>query len=318
MEDNRRVSIIISTYSKDRYDDLIDLLGRINSQTYDNMETIIIVDNNKALYDIIVGNIVKNKMFERLDIRVVINTKNVGLSYNRNIGINNSTGDIIAFIDDDAIPDYRWIENIVRTFNINYKEIGAISGYMSPLWRENDNSMHWFPKELFWMVGCSYVMTPDHQCEVERGFGSNMAIKKDTFDKVGLFNEELGVKGNKWVGGEDTDMYLRIKNSGMKIMFTPDAIVFHKIHKSKIGIINLIKRAFNGGFSVAMMKSICKYEIKISTENDYFKKLLFEFYPSKIKNLIIRPSKLVSKQLFTVSVVILSEGLGYLWYKFSR
>lgn len=318
MKNEKKVSIVISTYSKDRYEDLVDLLGKVNVQTYGNIETIVVVDNNKELYDIIVGDIVKNAMFDKLNLKVVINTKRVGLSCSRNTGINNATGDIIAFIDDDAVPDNKWIENISKTFDINYDEIGAVSGYMAPLWREKNNSILWFPKELFWMVGCSYIMTPDHQCEVERGFGSNMAIRRDVFDKIGLFNVNLGVKGKKWLGGEDTDMYLRIKNCGMKIMFTPDAIVFHKIHPSKINIVNIIKRAFDGGFSVAMMKSITKYDINVSAEDNYLKKLIFEFYPSKLKDLIMRPSKSVSKQLFAVSAVIVSEGLGFLWYKVQK
>ena len=161
-------------------------------------------------------------------------------------------------------------------------------------------------------------MTPNHQCEVERGFGSNMAIKKDIFEEVGLFNTELGVKGKKWVGGEDTDMYLRIKDSRKRIMFNPDIKVFHKIDISKISMANIIKRAFMGGFSVAMMKSICKYNIKISTENDYLKKLFSEFYPSRLKSLFINPSILPLKQLITVSMVIILEGFGYFWYKMKK
>ncbi len=305
-----KISIIIGTYSKERYDDLVDLLEKIRSQTYDNIETIVVADNNRELYNMLVER--------HRDIKVVLNLEQIGLSCTRNVGVNNATGDIIAFIDDDAVPDNKWAENIARTFDSNYSEIGAVTGSLFPQWRTKNDSVVWFPKELFWMIGCSYTMTPDHRCEVERGFGSNMAIKKDIFDKVGLFNTELGVKGKKWVGGEDTDMYLKIKNSGKKIIFSPNIIVFHKINPSKISFINLIKRAFDGGFSIAMLKTVCKYEIKISTEGDYFKKLFFEFYPSRLKSLIINPSKSVLKQLTAVSVVIVSEGAGYLWYKIGK
>lgn len=306
----RKISIVIGTHSKERYEDLSDLLDKVKSQTYGNIETIVVVDNNRELYNMLI-ELHKN-------IKVVLNSEKIGLSCTRNVGINNSTGDIIAFIDDDAIPDNKWTENIARTFDVNYNEIGAVTGCLFPKWRQIEDSILWFPKELFWMIGCSYTMTPDIQCEVERGFGSNMAIKKDVFDKVGLFNTELGIKGKKWVGGEDTDMYLKIKSIGKKNIFNPHIIVFHKIHPSKINFFNIIKRAFDGGFSIAMLKTICKYEIKVSTEEKYLNKLFFDFYPSRLKNLIIKPSSSVLKQLAAVSMVIVFEGVGYLWYKLRR
>jgi len=112
--------------------------------------------------------------------------------------------------------------------------------------------MSWFPKELHWMISCSYIMTPNQKEEVERGFGTNMAFKRYLLDDVGMFDTNLGIKGKNWVGGEDTDMFLSIKEAGKKVIFNPDARVLHKVYAYRISTKNIMKRAFDGGVSVAI------------------------------------------------------------------
>lgn len=303
-----KISIIISTYSANRYSDLVDLLENIKIQTYDNIETIIIVDKDKVLY-----NKIENFISNNINMKIIFNPENKGLSSSRNIGIVHATGDIITFIDDDAIPDPKWIEVITNTFRSD--DVGAVTGDIIPLWENED--MSWFPKELHWMISCSYIMTPSTKCEIERGFGTNMSFKKSIIDKIGMFNTNLGINGKNWVGGEDTDIFLRVREFGNKVIFDPDAKVFHKICAHRVNIWNIIKRAFDGGFSVAAMSKVRRYDITNSTENGYLKRLFFKFYPDKLKELIITPSWMItSKQITIVTTVILLEGIGYLYGKY--
>lgn len=302
-------SIVISTISTNRYNDLIDLLDGIKVQTYDHVETIMIVDENIELYDKI-----KNLVCENKNIKIIFNPKNMGLSYSRNIGIENATGDVIAFIDDDAIPVPKWIEIIVGAFNNS--DVGAVTGNVFPIW-ENEY-ISWFPKELHWMLSCSYIMTPDKISEIDRGFGTNMAFKKELLEKVGKFNTKLGINGGDWIGGEDTDMFLDIKCIGKKVLFIPDAKVFHKICINRVNLNNIIKRAFNGGISVAVMKRLREkkhrnYEVKNSVEGKYLKKLLFDFYPDALNNSIKNPSSVYLKQMAIVFIVMFSESIGYFY-----
>lgn len=300
---NNKISIIISTYSPNRYNDLINLLESIKLQTYDNIETIVVVDEDIKLYDNI-----KSFIFDRYkNAKTVFNPENRGLSYSRNIGILNATGDIVAFTDDDAIADSKWAETIAETFDKD--DIGAVTGDVIPIWEYED--MSWFPKELYWMISCSYIMTPNCKCEIERGFGTNMSFKKSMIDNVGMFNTDLGIKGNSWVGGEDTDMFLRTKDIGKKVIFDPNIKILHKIYAHRISMWNIIRRAFNGGISLAAMSRVRQYDINGSTENSYLKRLLFEFYPKGFKKLILRPLE-STKQITTVTLVIMAESIGYL------
>ena len=301
---NKLISIIVSTYSTKRINDFQNLLKSIRNQSYQNIEIVISVDENKELYhkiEKLIPEIEKN-------IKIIFNPRNEGLAHSRNIGVKNADGDIIAFVDDDAILFPDWAESIVKTFDGN--NIGAVAGDIIPLWE--NNNMSWFPRELFWMISCSYSMTPDHKCEVERGFGTNMAFRKDIFYKVGMFDSEFGINGEKWTGGEDTIMFLKVKDNGDKVFFNPDAKVFHKIYFYRIKMLNIVKRAFNGGYSVAKMNKLRKYNISDSTEERYLRTLLFEFYPRGFKKLLTKKSVESLKQIFAVTMVIVSESIGYL------
>ena len=137
------------------------------------------------------------------------------------------------------------------------------------------------------------------------------------FQRIGEFNTKLGINGKNWVGGEDTDMFLRVKNNGVKIIFNPNVKVYHKINKERIYTKNLVNRAINGGFSVAIMKKLFKYNPSNSTENTYLKDLLLKFYLRKLKDLIIARSNIALKQLIIVTIVLFCEFIGYSFGLFS-
>jgi glycosyltransferase involved in cell wall biosynthesis len=299
------LSVVISAYSLDRYDDLTSVLNGLKKQTYKYFETIVVIDENKELInkinEYIEANGIKNTT-------LIFNPKNRGLSYSRNVGIKNTSGSIVAFIDDDATPADDWVKNIIDTFLEN-ESIGAVTGDVVPLW-ENE-SMAWFPKELYWMISCSYVMTPTMKTEVERGFGTNMAFRRAIFDKIGCFDTYLGINGKKWIGGEDTAMFLKIKSANFKVIFNPKIRVQHKIYLSRLNPRNIAKRSFNGGYSVALMKKGIKYKLQGSTENEYLKYIFFTSSQKYLINFIKSPSKIVFYQMISICVVLFFESSGY-------
>lgn len=305
------LSIVVSAYSLERLHDLIDVIDGINNQTYSPIEAIIVIDKNKELFDKVDIYIKINNL---KNMYLIFNPENKGLSYSRNIGIENSHGSIVAFIDDDATPSVDWAKHIVETFNED-SLIGAVTGDVIPKWEFD--GMSWFPKELYWMLSCSYVMTPTKKQEFERGFGTNMAFKRSVFNTLGTFDINLGINGKKWVGGEDSDMFLRVKKSGMKIIFDPKVQVQHKIYSYRIKIKNLAKRAFNGGYSVVLMKKLVKYSLYNSTEHKYVEHLIFNFFPKVLRGIFTKFSLISIKQMFAVILVLSFESIGFIYGYFS-
>lgn len=300
------LSIIISTYDINRYYDIVDVLTSLSKQDFNKFETIIIVDEDQKYYkklrEVAMNN---NPQYTK----VIFNPINRGLSYSRNLGIKYVNGDIVAYLDDDVIVSPHWAKEIIGTFK-RYKNVGAVAGHILPLWM--DETMEWFPEELYWIISCSYTLTPKRELEVDRGFGANMAFRKSVLTKLGGFREDLGLNGReKWLGGEDTDIFLRVKEMGYKVIFNPRALVYHKIHPQRIKLKSLMKRAFGGGKSVAIMKKQYKYIPQ--KEHTYLKIILRTFYVPKILDLVRSPSIKYVKQLEAVTVVVLFEGLGYLF-----
>jgi len=301
------LSVIISAYSLDRYRDLTEVLDGLKKQKFGSFEKIVVIDENKELFNNINEYIKINKID---NIKTIFNPDNRGLSYSRNLGIENSTGSIIAFVDDDAIPFENWTKSIIKTFEED-KLIGAVTGDIIPLWEHE--SLSWFPRELHWMISCSYVMTPKIKQDFDRGFGTNMAFKREVFNKAGNFDTKFGINGKRWVGGDDTEMFLRVKKLGMKTVFNPETCVQHKVYKHRVKTRNIIKRAFNGGYSVFLMKRKLDYQLSDSKEQGYLRYLLLRFYPFKFKELISKPSLTILKQIFAVSIVVFFESAGYMY-----
>ena len=301
-----KVSVVISTYSPKKPETLFKLLESLYGQSYGDLEVLVAVDVNKALSEQIAG-VMREKYGDR-PMRTIFNEENKGLSCSRNAGVLNATGEVIAFIDDDAIPDKDWISRIVETFN-KYPEAAAVVGDTLPGWERGD--LAWFPKELYWIISCSYTMTPTSEQEVERGFGVNMAFKKDALIDAGMFSPDFGISGKRWLGGDEIVMFMNIRRRGKKIIFNPRVIVHHDVYANRTAYRNVVKRAYNQGITVGLYKSLPYYNIRNSTENTYLKSLLFEFYPHAVARFFRTLSLTEIKKMAFVTSVIMAQGTGY-------
>ena len=99
-----KASVVISTYTEKRYEDLMTCFNSIEEQTVNPLEVFLVLDPIPELiqfYEKRVPSFVK-----------ILTSDSRGLSNARNVGIDNSAGDIVVFIDDDAYADPQWLENI--------------------------------------------------------------------------------------------------------------------------------------------------------------------------------------------------------------
>ena len=139
------VSIITCVYHSNRYNDLLEAIGSLKAQIYNNLELIVVVDGNKKLYDKIIKNGIE------ID-KLVLNEKNIGLSKSRNKGLIEASGEIIVFFDDDTIADENWIKELVRM----YEEYDAIAagGKIIPKWLSKKPKF--LPEEYYWLIGATH------------------------------------------------------------------------------------------------------------------------------------------------------------------
>jgi glycosyltransferase involved in cell wall biosynthesis len=172
-----------------------------------------------------------------------------GLAAARNKGIEMSNGDIIAFIDDDAIADSQWIYEIQKTFSTS-KMAGVVGGPVSPIFEGNS-----IDEKFYWVIGCTGTTPPP-----SRPIGCNMAFRREIFNKIGSFNEDLGRVRKKLAVGEETDLFLRISTliPEFLIIFNEKAKVFHKTPDHRLTIRYFLKRSYEEGYSKSRISKIYK------------------------------------------------------------
>jgi GT2 family glycosyltransferase len=302
------VSVVVCTHSLDNLQNLKQAVDSLSTQTYQNMEIIIIIDGNDRLH---------NKVSEiyggQGNIRFVALKENIGLSGARNAGVREARGDVIAFFDDDAFADEKWVENLVRI----YKERNAIAvgGKVLPVWLKDRPD--YMPEELDWLVGVTNKgFTKEKVAEVRNTYGPNMSFKREVFDEVGLFSERLGFakRGVGYMQGEEAEFTLRMMTRfGKGVMYNSEAVVYHKIPPSKTKVKVLLRRAFYQGYSKALIKGGGRLPDTLATEKSYLSDLLFKFIPRRIKGIFSRGCSGEIKKLVLLVSVIVSVGSGFLY-----
>jgi glycosyltransferase involved in cell wall biosynthesis len=270
-----KISVVVSTYSRDRLKDLLDCIVSLKKQSLKPDEIILVLDPCPNLVEFY-----ESELFE--DVRVVVSQRR-GLSNARNAGVRSSRGEIVSFIDDDAVADENWLENLVK----NYEDtnVVGVGGLIKPLWE--DGYPTWFPEELNWIVGCSYKGLPERKASVRNPLGCNMSFRKTVFEKVGYFRSDIGRFGKKLLASEETELSMRVlsKIQNSKIIYEPSAIVHHKVNKRRGSLKYVWVRSFYEGLSKAMISYKSSPSTKLSTEVSYLKYLLSVAIPLRFKRI---------------------------------
>lgn len=311
-----KVSIITATYTLDRLDDVKQLLDSVNRQTDNNYDMFVVVERTPELVDKISAYISEKKY---ANIQLVYNDGPGGASANRNLAINKAKGDIIAFVDDDAVVSPDWVSGIVKTFTEDDSVIG-VTGPILPLWQ--DGAADWVSPEFYWIFSCT-AGDSEEKIEVRNGYCTNLSFKKEAFEKAGLFNTDLGVKGRGrggWQepGGEETELAIRIRDiTGKRIVYSPDVSVQHKVYAYRLSCNFISRRAFWEGYGKALLnKKFRSRDNKanvLATEHSLLKKILFYRLPRTFKLIFTKPG--TGFRQFGLIVTVLScVAAGYMKY----
>jgi glycosyltransferase involved in cell wall biosynthesis len=143
----------------------------------------------------------------------LISTPNRGLSSARNTGMEAATGEIVAYVDDDAYPDPHWLQYLAHAFTTT--DFAGVGGPNIP--PQGDGMIAESVANA--PGGPSHVLTSDQIAEHIPG--CNMAFRRDALLEVGGFDPVYRA------AGDDVDLCWKIQASGRKIGFHPSAVVWH-------------------------------------------------------------------------------------------
>ncbi|MCM8812081.1 MAG: glycosyltransferase [Candidatus Omnitrophica bacterium] len=245
----------ISTYNRSR--SLADTLHSLIGQEVppgQNFEIIVVDNNSSDDTRAVVEKIIKTNA--AVPIRYVFEPKQ-GLSNARNRAIEEASGDIIVFTDDDVVAEPKWLLGISEAFAD--PRVECVGGKILPLWSVPLPDCFRDPailkRVLMALSMLDYgpelvVATKKNGC---LPYGANIAFRKSTLARVGLFRTELGVKGKKRYFGEETELVLRIIELGGTVVYTPRAVVYHKVESERVSMRFLRQRTYQGGYSIPMM-----------------------------------------------------------------
>lgn len=169
-----------------------------------------------------------------------ITENKIGKSHALNTGIAAAKGDVLAFTDDDVLCDPRYIEGIRSVF-ATY-DADAAQGRV--LLDCEGGWPRWLDESYATMA--DFRDHGDKVIDLEGSlFGVNMVVRREVFAKVGGFAPELGPGGiGVW---EDTEMSLRMKKAGCRMIYAPQILVRHQWARDRLTKTFLRKRFFGQG-----------------------------------------------------------------------
>ena len=146
------------------------------------------------------------------------------MTSSRNVGLLHVKSDIVAFIDDDAYVRAGWTDGLLRVFAD--ASVGAVAG-------RTCNGDPGEESEGIGSIGrvlangeltAHFAANPGSITDVDHGIGANMAFRAEVLSHLGGFRDDfLGIGGLR----EDTDMFLRVRALGHRVVFAPEAVVDH-------------------------------------------------------------------------------------------
>jgi len=225
-----KLSIIICSYNRASYiEAAFDSLYN-QSSGLESFETII-VDNNSTDNT---SDVFKNWRASHTNgsFTYLTETKQ-GASFARNTGAAQAKGQWLCFMDDDAIANKDYVENIINHIETKPEAVG-FGGRIIPKYIPSEPK--WMSYYVSSLVGnFDYAPTA---CAFENGkypIESNMIVKKAVYDSIGGFNTNLpGVVGTIRIGGEGKELFYKIIALGHTIYYDPSICVQHVVEVKKL------------------------------------------------------------------------------------
>lgn len=256
---SREITVVICAFTERRLEDLSNAIDSVRGQTLPACQTVVVIDHNDAL--------LRRAREAWPDVLVVANREQRGLSGARNTGVSVATGEIVAFLDDDATADPHWLERLAPSYRD--PDVLAVGGAVEPIWPEDRPS--WFPPEFDWVVGCTHSGMPRERTPVRNLVGANMSIRRGFLLEVGGFRHGIGRIGATPVGCEETELCIRAqqRRPGATVQYVPDARVLHRVARERTTIRYFFARCRAEGMSKALVARFAGSGDGLQSERSY-------------------------------------------------
>ena len=226
MSTSPRVSVVLVNYRS--VEDTLAALDALTSlPEFPAQLEIVVVDN--ASGD---GSV---EALEKTHHAVVLVTSptNSGFAGGCNLGVKNSTGDIVAFLNNDARPDHGWVTAALASF-AQYPLVGAVASQVLSLDGTRvdyqGSGLTWYGMGYRPHTGEKKSTRAQDAHPVLFGTGAAMFVRRGVFDDLGGFDESF------FMFFEDVDFGWRLNLAGWTYLYQPESVAFHRYHGSMGGV----------------------------------------------------------------------------------
>lgn len=252
-------SVTVAVCTRDRTESLARCLNALSQLDYEDLE-LLVIDNAPT-----------SDSSERLvetrypNIRYVREHR-PGLNWARNRAILEARGEIIAYTDDDAVPDAGWVRALAEVFAED-PEVMAVTGLVVPYELEVEPQIL-FERYAGFGRGFErrwYRVAPEKGSRVATlhgrpgkfGTGANMAYRRSLFNRIGYFDPALDM-GTATIGGGDLEMFFRVLKEGYALAYEPAALVRH-CHRHDYDELRTQITGWGTGFYAYLIRSALFY-----------------------------------------------------------
>ncbi|WP_204112671.1 glycosyltransferase family 2 protein [Shimia biformata] len=207
------VSVVV--VSRGRPANLLRALTGIAQQIYPVFEIVVVADP---------GGVDALRAGPFADTVKIVSFDEPNISAARNLGVTVSAGEVVAFIDDDAVPEPTWLTHLVQPFE--QPEVVSSGGYVlgrngiSFQWRARSVDSTGVASDLAVPGDAPVVLTPPKGKAIKTE-GTNMAFRRDVLAAIGGFDPAFRFFL------DETDLNMRLALDGKSTAIVPRALVHH-------------------------------------------------------------------------------------------
>jgi GT2 family glycosyltransferase len=261
---------VVCGYTARRLSALKQTISGVLEQARATDELLLVIDHNPELLASVVASLGESAGGQTAGadgrVRVIANENDRGLSGARNTGVARAQGELVVFLDDDAVPHPGWLAELIQPFE-DPAVIGT-GGLAVPEWEVDPPA--WLPEEFLWVVGCSYRGLPELPVQIRNPIGANMAFRRSVVESAGGFSTGLGRVGRTPLGCEETEFSIRAtRTSGGRIIQQPTAIVDHLVTADRLRLRYFFHRCWAEGISKAIVSRLAGSDAALASERSY-------------------------------------------------